>query len=431
MPLLRRETTKTVAETSYEVKETKLSEHQFFKLYMNRLKKQGPAVKDQIPAGSSAPVVPTIIDSMKHSGEIVLIGTVFNKMAKKPAALHAFMDKVPEVEPGPMCYVSEDDTIILEDESSRIELVGDVLKDRKELYTGTVIGVLGTREKEGAREMIKVKSIFFPGLAPQLPMPKLEGDKWVVLLSGLEFGRKCLRLPLQLMMDYLEGYLGDAGETQKIVRVIVAGNLVKQASAIDDIELVGFSNTKEDDRQQTINLGDADTWLSSLCATLDVDLMPGRTDPSNWFLPQQPFHRCLFRLTSSMSSYHGVTNPHRQQLDGVDILGVSGQNVNDMRMYGSTADPLEIMECQLTTRNICPTAPDTLACFPFKASDPFILDKTPHLYFVGNQDSFSTKLVESQGQRVRLVCVPRFHSTQEIAMVNLRTLEVKSMSFKI
>merc|ERR1712079_950093 len=100
-------------------------------------------------------------------------------------------------------------------------------------------------------------------------------------------------------------------------------------------------------------------------------------------------------------------------------------------MYGATADPLEIMEGQLRTRNLCPTAPDTLGCFPFKAEDPFILDTTPHLYFVGNQERFATKMVDDGDKLVRLVCVPRFHTTNEIAMVNLRTLQCKSASFRV
>lgn len=32
-------------------------------------------------------------------------------------------------------------------------------------------------------------------------------------------------------------------------------------------------------------------------------------------------------------------------------------------------------------------------CFPFADKDPFIIEKRPHVYFVGNQPEFKTTLV--------------------------------------
>ena len=43
------------------------------------------------------------------------------------------------------------------------------------------------------------------------------------------------------------------------------------------------------------------------------------------------------------------------------------------------------MERSLQWRHLAPTAPDTLPCYPFCDTDPFVLGECPHVYFVGNQ----------------------------------------------
>jgi DNA polymerase delta subunit 2 len=71
-------------------------------------------------------------------------------------------------------------------------------------------------------------------------------------------------------------------------------------------------------------------------------------------------------------------------------------------------------------------------CYPFSSNDPFILQSTPHVYFVGNQPKFETKLVEGpEGQRCRIVLLPRFCETGEVVMVNTSSLEVKLHSFVV
>lgn len=58
------------------------------------------------------------------------------------------------------------------------------------------------------------------------------------------------------------------------------------------------------------------------------------------------------------------------------------------------------------------------------------MTKTPHIYFIGNQDKFASQLVTGkQGQRTRVVTLPSFASTGTIALVNLRTLDCHSVNF--
>ena len=51
--------------------------------------------------------------------------------------------------------------------------------------------------------------------------------------------------------------------------------------------------------------------------------------------------------------------------------------------------------------HLAPTAPDTLATYPFSDQDPFILDAAPHVLFAGNQPEFATR-VATGGQACRL-----------------------------
>ncbi|KAI0818851.1 DNA polymerase alpha/epsilon subunit B-domain-containing protein [Irpex lacteus] len=110
--------------------------------------------------------------------------------------------------------------------------------------------------------------------------------------------------------------------------------------------------------------------------------------------------------------------------------------------------PLAIAEATLKWRHLAPTAPDTLWCHPFLHQEPFVLKETPDLYVVGNMDRFATKLVvedegdvdeEGEGEeggeggtkRCRIVLVPRFKDSGVVALVNLRTLKVRTVCLAV
>jgi DNA polymerase delta subunit 2 len=49
----------------------------------------------------------------------------------------------------------------------------------------------------------------------------------------------------------------------------------------------------------------------------------------------------------------------------------------------------------------------------------------PHLYFVGCQPEFGTKVIQgTDGQMVRLITVPSFSTSREIVLVDTETLDV-------
>jgi len=83
---------------------------------------------------------------------------------------------------------------------------------------------------------------------------------------------------------------------------------------------------------------------------------------------------------------------------------------------------------------MAPTAPDTLWCHPYFSSDPFLIQETPDLYIAGGQPRFGTRLVEDGDkgkQRCRIVLLPAFAKTGLLVLVNLRTLDVKTVQFGV
>ncbi len=87
-----------------------------------------------------------------------------------------------------------------------------------------------------------------------------------------------------------------------------------------------------------------------------------------------------------------VCNPYSFSADGLVLTGTSGQNTDDvLRNSSADATPIGALDSILDWAHLAPTCPDTLGCFPYRDSDPFIMDKTPHVFFTANQDSFAQK----------------------------------------
>lgn len=267
-----------------------------------------------------------------------------------------------------------------------------------------------------------------PGVSPLL-----------VLISGLDLSAISIgdiAVPLELLQQWLYGNMAAMTtpdqvdcEAASIVRIIVAGNSVR-ASA----EVRARSNQlRTPESAATLRAVSAvDTILANWVRSVPVDLMAGEFDPTNYMLPQQPMHQCMFEKCARSSHFRGVPNPYDCQVAGRRVLGTSGQNVDDVMRYSRVTEPLEALRSCLRWSHVAPTCPDTLPCFPFYNGDPFVLDECPHVFFAGNATGFATDLHEgSSGQRTRLVCVPSFGVSKSVAVVNLRTLECKELFFGV
>ncbi|GIM14146.1 hypothetical protein Vretimale_17159 [Volvox reticuliferus] len=402
-------------------------------------------------------------------------------MNLKPSILDEYSkDRGLKAALGASNFCSDNDSVVLEDEGARMVLstpsalaaagtgvstsasaVSNEPLNVQELVTGAVVAVRGIHEAGGD---FMVSAICFPGVAPNphpLPGPALvsqqasvvaadaaPGDKYIAFASGLCLGgSKVDMLKTQLAFDFLTGNLGSPVEQQlsaQIVRLVIAGGCIGQLEALAGGGVGGSASGNAYNRQaqgaalQPVR--DLDLLLAEVSAGLPVDLMPGTEDPANVALPQQPMHRCLLPAAGMHSSFVRATNPHEFEADGVRFLGCSGQNIDDMAKYCTIRDRLDLMERSLMCRHMAPTAPDTLTCYPFHDKDPFILETSPHVYFVGNQPEFATRLVcataagsssssAAAGQMVRLVSVPSFARTGTIVLVNLRTLACHPVRF--
>jgi hypothetical protein len=87
-----------------------------------------------------------------------------------------------------------------------------------------------------------------------------------------------------------------------------------------------------------------DVVLTQLATSLPIELMPGQFDPSNYALPQQPFHPCLFPIASTYTSVTFATNPNLFSVDGVTFLGTSGQTIEDLSKYVTPKGRIDLME---------------------------------------------------------------------------------------
>lgn len=149
----------------------------------------------------------------------LLSGTVTNAV---------FQYSIPPPPPPPK-YCSPEDSILLEDESGRITLVGDRVKTAG-LVTGVVIGALGVETPNGEFEVV---DLCYPGLAPQSSededMMDLDGaDEWIAVVSGLSIGSPSSPdVSLQMLVEYLtgeEGGIEDQVTAARISRLVIAGN---------------------------------------------------------------------------------------------------------------------------------------------------------------------------------------------------------------
>ncbi len=89
--------------------------------------------------------------------------------------------------------------------------------------------------------------------------------------------------------------------------------------------------------------------------------MPGEGDPTNLSLPQSPIHPSLFKESLVKPGFQTTTNPYLFRYNGINFLGISGQNVDDIYRFSYLENRLDIAESTLRWRNIAPTAPDTLS----------------------------------------------------------------------
>ena len=88
------------------------------------------------------------------------------------------------------------------------------------------------------------------------------------------------------------------------------------------------------------------------------------------------------------------------------------------------------MEKCLAWGHLAPTAPDTLGCFPYTNTDPFVLQSFPDVFIAGNQPSYMARRTKVHGHSVLLVAVPKFSKSESLVRINLKHLTCRLVTFK-
>ncbi|KAF3770897.1 hypothetical protein M406DRAFT_245722 [Cryphonectria parasitica EP155] len=465
---------------TFKLEKGRSYQQQYADTYFLRLTQIKPAVEEVAEAawegtvigGETAKKVSRVLDV--RQGELCWVaGTVYVDMPMKPNILDdVSKDRWISAPSSVVKYFSDDgrDAVMLEDDSGRLRLTGDFLKSHV-LVTGCIVAVMGTENESGDFEVIDVK---FADLPPQ-------PDRWAVtnptgtngsakgktatkggdvdmtdapstgtggkiaIVSGLNFSGDdtSYTMELNLLLEYL---LGDAldpsaqAELSKISRLIIAGNSIIAANSHADVSATadkvatskkyGYDSSAYNALPSQI----FDDFLSELLPSLPVTLLPGEHDPANASYPQQPVHMAVFPKSRAFAAVpdsdekgwlDAVTNPWEGEVDGWRLLGTGGQNVDDVFKYVDSEDRLGMMEAMCRWRCSAPTAPDTLWSYPFQDDDPFVMKECPHVYFVGCQPEFGSRVISGpDGQMVRLIAVPSFSASKEIVLLDSETLDV-------
>ncbi|XP_076658903.1 DNA polymerase delta subunit 2 [Halictus rubicundus] len=397
---------------------------QFAHIYSTRLAELRDVLIPQVKAKWGIPIMKLADLESLDGQECVIIGTLYKHQQWKPSILREFSDEYQLSAPcARLNYCSEKDVPYLEDEMLRIKLEGEHVH-LKDIVTGVVCAVWGNENSNGA---FTVKDWCFPGCAPKKPITDRPSSGKLMLVSGLDLSRNHENLAMSLFVDWLTGMAGNI-RTQKdgtsIVRLIIAGNTMTGSSATP-------SETNTLDKEiETIKI--MDTFLSDLAKCCAITLMPGEHDPTNAMLPQKPLHPCLLPKTFRLESFKSTTNPWIGRVEGRQVVGNSGQSIEDIIKASGETDisTIEWLERTLLWRHMCPTAPDTLSACPYYKEDLFIMKECPDIYFVGNSEKYETKLWKgNENQVVRLISVPRFSTTHTAVIVDLENLDTQCISF--
>ncbi|KAJ8019033.1 DNA polymerase delta subunit 2 [Holothuria leucospilota] len=214
-------------------------QRQYAHLYCERLL----TMRKNIVAGAKrkwgSDVIIRKLFELKNNEKCCIVGTFYKHMELKPNILQEISEEhnlIPQ--PKKNKYVSDSDTLILEDELQRICLVGNI--NIQKACTGMVAAVLG-EEKESGK--FHVEDTCFMHLNQPAPFPTLEEDRSMVIWGhqgstsenlvntispGLGLGQEGKNLMgLQLMVDLITGQLGSQEEQEKyskVIRVILAGD---------------------------------------------------------------------------------------------------------------------------------------------------------------------------------------------------------------
>ena len=432
---------------------------QFSHMYYCRLESLKPSAVQHAKTRLDGNASLTRALDVQKDQSALLIGTAFKHIPTFKGFLKAYTEEQVRILGGEADEEGEDDaievdldqekdakakepsTIVIEDESGRLLLHGDIPVDR--ITTGAVIAVTGSLK--GGKHFI-VDKWCFCGARPQTPLRSLNSNKprYLAVLSGLQFAAKQNTFEHSNLLDFLTGNSSTNEALQRlgglIGRVLITGNMIaatENSRLKHKVKLDPSDHIKPADVSNQLSSANAmrevDRFLAQVGSSVHIDVMPGDLDPANSFLPQQPLHPVLLSGSSKMSCTKLVTNPYEFHVEGADlqVFATSGQNVTDVLSQTRNRSTLEVMQDMIDGGNPIPTAPNTLPCYPFRERDPFVFPTTPHIFIAGNQPEVASSLYETvtpEGKpcQTRLVTVPVYAETKSLVLIDLASPTLES-----
>ncbi|XP_035232571.1 DNA polymerase delta subunit 2-like, partial [Stegodyphus dumicola] len=240
-------------------------------------------------------------------------------------------------------FTKDDDFLILEDNLQRVILCGNI--DPHSHVTGVNIAIYGYTEEGGK---FFVEDVCYPAVFEPDILPVFLEDRFVVLVSGFGLGDPNVLFPIQLLIDTINGQLGEEQDQKRfsqVIRVIIAGNSI--GIHTKDFFAKAKFLTRKSKATTVENVKALDDILAQLVTSVDVDLMPGEFDPANHLLPQQPLHPCMFPKSSKYSTFNVVTNPYHSIIDGVRRIR-DGKSLSETRNGIGAANALNSYSLSMT-----------------------------------------------------------------------------------
>ncbi|KAI9292763.1 hypothetical protein K502DRAFT_367305 [Neoconidiobolus thromboides FSU 785] len=338
-------------------------------------------------------------------------GIVFVNLKKRPSIVQEAKEKLWVVEEEKVdYYYSEEDEIYIEDFTSRLQLVNVSIP----LITGSVCAVIGKKIHGGK---FHVDEVYFPEqlkqkyLLKDIDSSNNNEKQYIGFISGLEIDQNGISNNLMLLKEYLMGFYESDGIAKDIIQLIIAGNTFGDDCNLKKTRLI------------------MNRYFKDLSHSLPIHLMSGEKDISTFIsLPQQPLHRSLFYDTDK-TKFKTVPNPYNYNVHNLNILGSSGINDEAIQKNSDKFDQIEALNYCLKVHNLFPNAPDTSSTYPFNDVDPFIIDELPHILFTANHPTFETKLIHQNGQKTRLMTIPKFKDNPSLILIEVNTLDYHVINF--
>lgn len=367
---------------------------QYFNIYQDRLKQLRPLIEKQI----DGPVCSNL-NKMEHDTKCTIVGVLYKNLSSRQNILDDYKEIGAESQQFEELAHSEKDTLFLEDETGRIELVG---LPNHEFVTGIVIAVTGVPK---AYQFIVEGDVIYPEYIPPKKVNVKESHT-IYFVSELAINAA----------DMLKIQKSLASTVNGSDLVVYCGNNFEQTEKPDDEEMISFNERLKS--MKALPISKLESYLS-FSKALKTMIMPGANDPCTMSLPQQPYHPVLI----SPEKYILASNPAKFYADGLLFLCDSGESPKDI-MATTNFTFAEAMNKMLQWRHIAPTAPDQLPAVPVIEKDVLVMEDTPHVLVCGLAPEFS----QEKFNDVCVIAVPSFKATRTVVAFDTKTREAKAVT---